>query len=346
MRYENEIVMSHCPVCSTTAGKMLYSFSSDQATQHYVLQEVDPDRFAKLKKIIERLWSGKMCRLINCDSCDFVYADPFVAGDYEFYKQAYIRGNYPKNKWEFRRTIEALKSLVEINTYNAPTLLEIGAGNGQFISMVSKKLIAPENIVCTEYSDYGIAEIKMKNIRCIQENILNIQLDTLGLKFDIVCLFQVLEHMDDIHQLFRVLNNCTNPCARIFVAVPNETRMAFNELNGSLLDLSPNHVGRWTTRAFVVLAEKHGWRIENHEIESESIVAKSKQYVKYRYMREMQRRGSFANRAEQIQSVKARMILRVLIAGIYTAAKLPSLIKLLAGRGLGNSQWVQMVKVN
>jgi SAM-dependent methyltransferase len=197
-------------------------------------------------------------------------------------------------------------------------------------------------VLATEFSDYGRRAIEALGVRCVAEDIRALPRDVPEAPFDVVCLFQVLEHLDGLDALFRQLNALTHPAAHLFIAVPNDARVEFNEHHGSLLDLPPNHVGRWTRAAFDALAERHGWRVVAHEVEPEGAMSQVKQLVTYRYMRRRQDARSLANRVERIQSAPVRKVLQGATAAVYGLAALPVALELVRANGLGDSQWVHL----
>ena len=166
---------------------------------------------AKLKSVIEELWERDVCDFIQCVRCSFVYANPFKAGTEQFYSLAYqTDSSYNDWKWEYQVTYKDLESLIEKDNNQNINLLEIGAGNGAFIKRISPVLIPKEKIICTEFSDYGRNEIIKYGIRCVPVDLKNLGIDQLSEKFDIICIFQVLEHMDGVTEIFESLNRLSN----------------------------------------------------------------------------------------------------------------------------------------
>jgi hypothetical protein len=155
-------------------------------------------------------------------------------------------------------------------------------------------------------------------------------------------MFQVLEHLDRLDELFARLADVTRGVAHLFIAVPNDRRIAFNEAHGGLLDMPPNHVGRWNRRAFEIRAERHGWRLEGHKVEDEGAIAKARAHAEYVYFKGRQVPGSLANRVEPVRSRRLRRTLQAAVAGLYAAGALPDIAALVRGDGLGNSQWVHL----
>lgn len=141
-----------CPVCSSMGALSLYELSPDEAAQHFVLHEGDRRRNQDLAANISRLWRGKGCSVRRCNDCEFIFADPYVAGDQEFYNLAYERPAYPKNKWEFQRSIGDLSS----RKFHAGRILEVGAGYGYFLDKIADKFVPRSGITALEYSDEAI----------------------------------------------------------------------------------------------------------------------------------------------------------------------------------------------
>jgi len=342
-RYELTPVSRPCPVCANEDCSVLYRVGADDAAQHYVLREVHPDRKAALADHIRMLWKQASCEVVRCNRCTFCFAWPFVAGDARFYTLAYERTGFPKAKWEFDRTVESLSRLRSDDLPRDFSLLEVGAGDGAFVRQVTPALMPKNQIVCTEYSEYGAESIRNYGVECLQVDIRELPVESYANAFDVVCMFQVLEHMDRVHALFAQIGRISTPRAHLFIAVPNEKRTEFNELNGGLLDLPPNHVGRWNRVAFQVMADKHGWLVESHEIEPRSADGLAKHLI-YRYIRRRQSPTSIANRVERVRSRPARRVLQALTIAAYTPASLPGLAKLATRPRFGSTQWVHMRK--
>lgn len=100
-----------CPVCGSTSPDVLFVVSSHQVARHFFRDEHHP-RYRRLADRVEALWHRPTCEFLRCSQCDFSFADPFTAGDDEFYRIAYGEGvRYPDWKWEFQRTLEEIESL-------------------------------------------------------------------------------------------------------------------------------------------------------------------------------------------------------------------------------------------
>jgi SAM-dependent methyltransferase len=306
---------------------------SREAAQHFVLAEAEPARHRALRDHLRALWGGDRCRLLACEGCGLVRADPFVAGDATFYELAYRRTRYPAAKWEHRRALRAL------DERRPRTLLELGAGDGAFLRLVVPSRVAPADALATEYSGYGRAAVEALGVRCLPEDVRALPAALDG-RFDAVCLFQVLEHLDGLDEVLHRIGRLTTRRAALFVAVPSAERVALHEAHGGLLDMPPNHLTRWTREALLRLGARHGWRLAEHEVEPEGFLPAARRLLEYRFLRAAQRPGSVPNRVRRLAPSRARRALDAAWLAATLPAALPALRALRRARG-GDSQWAR-----
>jgi 2-polyprenyl-3-methyl-5-hydroxy-6-metoxy-1,4-benzoquinol methylase len=248
----------------------LYKVSSKEAAaQFLVTQNLSNDQHAVnvLDNKIAELWNSKIAAVVACDNCNFVFADPFIAGDYEFYNLIpHATAESPENwKWEFDKTYRKITeiALAQKNL----NLIEIGASTGDFIKRIAN-LISKKNILCLEHSEIGVKSIRKAGIEAHTWDFHDLtSKKEFSKKFDIICLFQVLEHLDKLEDTFKTFNFIAKPSAHLFIGVPNGRKIQFNETHNALLDIPPNHIGRYNKKSFEYLGGRHGWEIEEVAIE-------------------------------------------------------------------------------
>ena len=333
-----------CPVCKASTGKLLYTVTSAEAAQHFVLHEVDQNRNKQLDIHIAKLWGQPTCDVLSCEFCGFIFANPYVAGDSVFYTLAFTRTHYPTWKWEYQKTLVAITEIVVL-AGRPLRFLEIGAGDGAFVKKISPLLIPKGNILCLEYSEYGRNRILSYGIKCLEDDIRTPNFPKPDDGFDLICLFQVLEHMDRLDELFGQLNALSNNQAHLFISVPNAEQIEFNETHGCLLDMPPNHIGRWNLQAFKKLGKTFGWEIKDYQIEPFNLIGVLKQQIAYRYLKVSQNRFTLANRIEQIKPEIVRKLLRLLCAGVYAIARIDILFQVVSVKSRSDSQWLHLVKL-
>jgi Methyltransferase domain. len=305
------------------------------------LQERDLARHSELARHIEGLWGGPYCAVVRCEACEFCFSQPFIAGDARFYELAYSDPvGYPTWKWEFEVTRDALVAV----DHSRHTLLEVGAGDGAFIKSIADDIIPTANITCTEYSKYGMTQLGALGVRCLSVDVRALSGRDCPDGFDVVCMFQVLEHMDRLDVLFEKLRSLMKPGASLFIATPNPRLIEFNELHGALLDMPPNHVGRWNRRCLEEMGRRFRFDVVDHRIEKFGVEAVRKQFVDYLFARQAQKSGSLANRIMRTKHSSLRWRLSRLGVALASIQAIPALIRL--DERMGNSQWTHLVKAD
>lgn len=344
MQYLNLPVDACCPLCSSGNCRLLYTVDSRAAAQHFVLREVLPDVHEALRLKIESLWSGETCRVVTCRDCELTFADPFVAGDAEFYRLAYPQSHYPQWRWEFDLTLQRLSALVRDGTLSKPRILEVGAGNGALTRRLIEGVTGADGVVCTEYSAAGRERILALGVTCIAADVRDARFNgDLG-SFDAVVLSQVFEHLDSINLLIRRLATFIRNDGYLFISVPGDGMINFYEENHALLNMPPNHITNWRRRTFDVLAQKAGFRLVEHRVQAFSPLVDFFTYAKYIYLRKSQQVGTLASRIERhAKSKPISFAGRIAAVAWYSLENIKGFIKLLRQRP-GKTQWVLLQK--
>jgi 2-polyprenyl-3-methyl-5-hydroxy-6-metoxy-1,4-benzoquinol methylase len=327
-----------CPVCGEETAESLFSTSGDDVARHFFGNTEEP-RSRELARHAEDLWGQSTSSFMSCGSCEFAFAHPFVAGDGEFYRIGYGEDAfYPKWKWEFQKTLDVLTTLGPEVLHESATLLDIGAGAGAFVQHVADGLIDRSRITCLEFSETGSDRVRAAGIRCYSADLRDTEPQDFDRAFDIVCLFQVLEHLDGLDRFFERLAEVMQPTGHMFLAIPNPRQRAFLDAYGLHEDLPPAHTGRWTTRPLKLIAERHGFSVVESAIEPERLLVKAFKFIRLR----LKRWGPTA----AIDRVEARSLRRLLKAIAFPPFALMHAHALFAlrGRDMGTSLWVHLKK--
>lgn len=337
--WEERDTSPSCPVCNSEPVEQLHTVTVDAAAQHFVLRESDAERHEQLALHIEALWHGRTCGVWRCSKCQFGFSYPFVAGDAKFYNFAYGRLSYPSDKWEFRRTIRAM----EQSAFKAKRVLEVGAGFGMFLDKIVDKFVPRSGVTALEFDDASIEILRGKGYCAVQDDFRNAKLLP---GFEAIFLFQVVEHMDSLELLFSRLSELMAIGGRAFIAVPNSKRIDFQESSGSLLDMPPNHIGRWSPSAFEIETAATDLRISAIEIEPFSLWSFIKQDVIYSYLRKAQRSGTLLNWSRAKNGARGGKLLGAAFALTAAPLRAPVWLRAAATSDLGGSLWVELTKVD
>jgi SAM-dependent methyltransferase len=332
--------MIRCPVCrSEASGAQLFSVDASQAAQHFVIREGDEARHDKLRDRIRALWEKDTCEIRTCRECDFVFALPNIAGDGEFYNLAYPDIGYPRSKWEFTKTVNGLE---KCSTRNA-RVLEIGSGFGYFLDLVCPRFFGHCDVVSMEYNQEAGRRLIDRGYSVFQKDIRDPEFVKFRQQFDFVFMFQVLEHMDRPEAVFERLALVTKEHAHVYIAVPNPARIAFNQQHRSLLDMPPNHIGRWSVKAFEAICSDHGFDVLEWDEEKFSPVEFISQDLKYSHLRRAQRCKSLANRVRSGPRNAFRRFAEATLALLYAPTRFFVWSEALRNRDhLGGSFWVHL----
>lgn len=280
-----------CPVCGDSAHDIVYCVNSSQSAQHFVLLEEDRERHIALKKEIERLWGGGICWFMRCQGCSFMFSEPFVGGGGDFYSLAFQRKCYPQEKWEYRLAKRYL--MQEGIDLRRAKVFEVGAGDGAFLKIVCPELFDENNVLCTEYSEYGREMIRLLGIKSFDVDFLEYEFNN---KIQYFFAFQVFEHLDSLDARFNKISSVMAENGMLFLSFPNEKRIEFNIHNNSLLEMPPNHISVWNKIAVGRLLDKYGFELLVYYDEPYSLVQSFNQYARYLLLRSSQNSGSVTNK--------------------------------------------------
>jgi SAM-dependent methyltransferase len=95
-------------------------------------------------------------------------------------------------------------------------------------------------------------------------------------------MFQVLEHMDRSDEVFEAVRKLTKPDGQLFIGVPNDASVTWQEEHTGFWEMPPNHIGRWTRPAIESVASRHGFQVLDHRYEPSSSLAELWEMAKCR----------------------------------------------------------------
>lgn len=341
--YGETRVQAPCPICYAESGIKLYEVTSTDAAQHAMRKDLDPVRHEKLRVEIERLWRGSTCQIVRCEQCEFVHAHPYVAGREPYYSLFLSSPSYPADRFEYAQTLRALRGLFQNSgSSSSSRLLEVGAGDGVFIRRVAPAFIPKENVLCTEFSQAGVNAVRAYGINCEMTDIRGLDHQHDG-RFSAICMFQVLEHLDDLDELWRTFNRLAAPRADLFFAVPNNHWIDYQERNGGELDMPPNHVGRWNGRSFATIGARHGWELAAHAIEPQGRWGVVRALGNSRFFERRHMRGSLSDRMTRISNRSLRRVCSLPFLALSCLSAIPTALSSDPAT-LGGTQWAHLRK--
>jgi SAM-dependent methyltransferase len=195
------------------------------------------EQYKKIGLNVERFFIGiNNVTLRKCSLTNYRYYSPFnCMGDDQFYQelQNLSADYYPKNKWEHKKALKYINKNDKV--------LEIGCATGYFLECcIQKKAIATgielNKKAAAEAISKGL-DVKMKLIEDFAKNHQN--------EFDVICSFQVLEHISDVNSFIKNSLQCLKPGGLFIFGVPNNNPFIFKHDKFHTLNLPPHHAGLW-----------------------------------------------------------------------------------------------------
>lgn len=191
--------------------------------------------------------------LAECACCGLQFFLPCLSGSPFYYKQLQQKPwYYPSEKSEFsfaRRYITTTDSV-----------LEIGCGKGAFADHIECR-----EYVGLEYTETSVLMARANGLNVLGESI-NSYASRLAQPHDVVCFFQVLEHIPQVGVFLEASLSCLRPGGLLILSVPSADSFLNLSLN-NILNLPPHHVTRWTQRTLFSLADRFKLSIVSHQHE-------------------------------------------------------------------------------
>jgi SAM-dependent methyltransferase len=257
-------------------------------------------------------------RLCECRNCHLLYSNPMTAADSAWYSSSWLYGmreshvgvpggDY-KVPWNFS------KALDELQMGSRARLLDVGCAEGYFLYLAQK---AGYEVTGLDFNPVSLEVARrVLGISTVYQYSVEELCDRFpGTLFDVITIFEVLEHTADPYQTVRSINKLLKPGGKLFISVPGGRR--WPRFFHPEVDAPPHHLTLWTEEALKELLERAGFRVlsvQAKPLEAEDIGfhLKLRLYGLFRKLRGMEVDGKEEERAEsslvrQIVPAKRRM---------------------------------------
>ncbi|MEL6589904.1 MAG: class I SAM-dependent methyltransferase, partial [Bacteroidota bacterium] len=188
--------------------------------QQGVCQAVDTISVAGLRQKYQELYqlditpfveSLEEITIYECPYTGYQFFHPFsLAGDGPFYEHLeQYPWYYLPWKWEHEKSLGLLQA--------GQKVLEIGCGQGSFIAKLQSEGYEATGL---ELNEHGVALACEQGLDVRGELVQDHALVAAN-QYDLVCSFQVLEHIADIQSFIQAKLDCLKVGGKLIVAVPN-----------------------------------------------------------------------------------------------------------------------------
>ena len=203
--------------------------------------DIDVSRFFK---------DNERVAIVECiDTKVRFFYPPLVEGDAKFYEDlAKINWYYQDWKWEYKIASKLIKS--------DDFVLEIGCGYGAFLSKIKNHV---KFCMGLELNSNAAVFAEKKGVKV--ENVLIQDFAQVNKsRFDLVCSFQVLEHISDVRSFLEASLEILKDGGRMIVAVPNNNALFFKykedlisqyelQQRTLMMNMPPHHMILWNKKS-------------------------------------------------------------------------------------------------
>ena len=187
----------------------------------------------------------------HCIDSDLRFFYPMVTGSENYY--AHLQKNpwyYMDDKIEYNYVKNFIKE--------SDLVLEVGCGRGAFSQKISTK-----KYVGLEFSRKAKEMAFSKGIIIENESIQSHSVAHPA-QYDVVCAFQVLEHVSEIHSFIESSIKALKPGGLLIYSVPSADSF-LSIVSNYNLNMPPHHVSFWSDKCLKHIAEIFGMKIVNIE---------------------------------------------------------------------------------
>jgi len=182
-----------------------------------------------------------------------------LCGKSELYEQLQRQSwYYLPWKWEYSAASEwiTLKDLV----------LEVGCGRGEFL----KRLTAERQAICTglELNEEAVRQGSKAGLKILNQEVqAHAQDASTSYSYDVVCSFQVLEHISLVKDFISACCDVLKPGGKLIFGVPNNNPFLFKYDKYHTLNLPPHHMGLWNQESLTNLQNIFHLKLQHLKIE-------------------------------------------------------------------------------
>lgn len=184
--------------------------------------------------------------LFRCNDTGYRFYYPQgLEGNGNFYEALQSKlgtGYYHTWKFENQLAYEEIKS--------SDKVLDIGCGTGNFLLRAQQKT---KLVYGLELNEKAINECRKRGLTVFSQ-LIQEHSKTHEKFYDIVCMFQVLEHIYDVKDFIEASLKVLKKGGKIIIGVPNNEPYFLGYDKYCTLNLPPHHMGLWNKNVFKELA--------------------------------------------------------------------------------------------
>ncbi|GHV68690.1 hypothetical protein FACS1894199_16330 [Bacteroidia bacterium] len=192
--------------------------------------------------------------IMECEDTGYRFYAPILKLDEESFYNRIGRneGYYSSSRWEFELSLNFIKPQDKI--------CEIGSGYGAYLDMLKEKGFDCYGI---ELNSNAVDVLRRKGHQA-SNTLIQDFCKTHEEEFDVVCFYQVLEHISDVDLFMQNTLKIVKWGGQILISVPNNDAfvMKYN-YHKEAGNVPPHHVGLWGKQSLINLGNHYGLKLLN-----------------------------------------------------------------------------------
>jgi 2-polyprenyl-3-methyl-5-hydroxy-6-metoxy-1,4-benzoquinol methylase len=202
------------------------------------VQQINNAYKASYATVVNRLFpiDADVVDLNVCGSCGLRWYSPLATGDEPFYE------SLQKNSWYYQDDKPEYE-FAKLHISEGSTVLEVGCGKGAFSGFLQKNI----RYRGLEFNQAAVEKALAAGLD-VEAASLSKEATERQEFYDVVCHFQVLEHVSDPKRFLSECTKALSPGGKMIIAVPSEDSFLSLVENG-WLNMPPHHLTRWTDEA-------------------------------------------------------------------------------------------------
>ena len=189
--------------------------------------------------------------LWRCADCGFEFFNPALAGNGLFYQCLESGEYYTPGRPEFERTVQMAANAKLTN------VLDVGCGAGDFLDLARTAGLRTFGL---ELNPTAAVKARSKGHAIFDRLLPDVPADACPGGFDLITLFQVLEHVPDPVGILKQASGRLKPGGYVSIAVPSKSGI-YRFTQWDPAQWPPHHISRWCLRDFQTLSKQTGLRL-------------------------------------------------------------------------------------